>query len=640
MISHGTGPAAKAAHDESSLVLNTPWDQRILPTGFGIDERGVYFQPEEQDSVAIEVTSAPLIVDCLFRKQDNEDWSLALTWQTLDGRPAHAVVSFSVVTTKRATLIETLARGGLLVLDEGYFRQYLTDSIRDPNLPQHWGVTQLGFATVPVDADTPIACFVLPDQTLYHDPDAIPASVQLLPDARSPAHAAYSASGTLDEWQTMMDATRGNHLLTFTLATSFAGTLLEVSGVESGGFNLSGPTSCGKTTALQVSASVWGSGAATNQASRTGTLINTWHTTNNALESLAQAHSGMPLLLDEIGSHTSGALPIYALFAGQGKGRMSGSGGLRDRATWQTLLLSTGEIDLDQHLQRQRSGKQTVDPGERNRLLNIPIDDLSPRRDPSKVEALKRDCGRLFGTAGPAFVQGILNVFEGDAEVFRATLQSQVEQERNDFCIALEAEGWTLDTSHRRVIPRFALISVAGQWAAAPSIGVLPHTADEIRASIYAVMQAWLSGQTFQTQDEQVIATFREYVQCHEGQMRSTANPDRMPSPCAGFRDPRHRDGPRLLLNETQFKTICAGLNPKSAQATLKRAGILHTHDDQCKAKVSIQEFGINRTRFYWLKLDQLLADPTLDDPTDENAPSPRPVVVPLHRDQTQSVRF
>lgn len=137
MISHGTGPAAKAAHDESSLVLNTPWDQRILPTGFGIDERGVYFRPEGQDSVAIEVTSAPLIVDCLFRKQDNEDWSLALTWQTLDGRPAHAVVSFSVVPTKRATLIETLARGGLLALDEGYFRQYLTDSIRDPNLPQH-----------------------------------------------------------------------------------------------------------------------------------------------------------------------------------------------------------------------------------------------------------------------------------------------------------------------------------------------------------------------------------------------------------------------------------------------------------------------------------------------------------------------
>lgn len=242
-------------------------------------------------------------------------------------------------------------------------------------------------------------------------------------------------------------------------------------------------------------------------------------------------------------------------------------------------------------------------------------------------------------------MQCILTFFKGDANDLRKNLQAQVAELRDHFCAELEAEGRTLDTAHRRVIPRFALIAVAGQWAAAENCGVLPHTSEEILASVKAVMRAWLDGQPFETQDDQVIATFREYVQCHEGQMRSTENPDRIPSLSAGFIDRRHPQGPRLLLNDTQFKTACAGLNLKSAQVTLKRAGILHTNDDQFKTKVSIREFGIKNMRFYWLKLNVLLNDPTqaddlAEDLTNERVSGPVRVVNRVPYDEEGNVRF
>lgn len=80
-----------------------------------------------------------------------------------------------------------------------------------------------------------------------------------------------------------------------------------------------------------------------------------------------------------------------------------------------------------------------------------------------------------------------------------------------------------------------------------------------------------------------------------------------------------------MLLNQTQFEAACGELNPRSAQAALKSSGLLHTHDDQFKAKVSVPELGLNKVRFYWLKLDKLLNDATVDAVPDAE-PAPRAV--------------
>lgn len=50
----------------------------------------------------------------------------------------------------------------------------------------------------------------------------------------------------------------GTSRLVFAVACAFAGPLLRPAGMESGGFHLRGDSSCSKTTALRLAASVYG----------------------------------------------------------------------------------------------------------------------------------------------------------------------------------------------------------------------------------------------------------------------------------------------------------------------------------------------------------------------------------------------
>ncbi|HOJ23186.1 MAG TPA: DUF927 domain-containing protein, partial [Armatimonadota bacterium] len=69
-----------------------------------------------------------------------------------------------------------------------------------------------------------------------------------------------------------------------------ASMLLEFSGIESGGINLKGSSSTGKTTALAAAASLFGGPS----------YVNRWRATSNGLESLAALHNDTLLILDEL----------------------------------------------------------------------------------------------------------------------------------------------------------------------------------------------------------------------------------------------------------------------------------------------------------------------------------------------------
>ena len=61
--------------------------------------------------------------------------------------------------------------------------------------------------------------------------------------------------------------------------------------MEGGGFSFEGGSSSGKTTALQVAASVWGGPG----------HVKSWRVTDNALEGVAALHNDGLLILDEVG---------------------------------------------------------------------------------------------------------------------------------------------------------------------------------------------------------------------------------------------------------------------------------------------------------------------------------------------------
>jgi hypothetical protein len=116
---------------------------------------------------------------------------------------------------------------------------------------------------------------------------------------------------------------------------------------ETGILHIFGTSSGGKTTTLQLVASLLGVGASTGNPD---SQIMSWRTTDNGLESPAEARRGSVLLIDELHmipdlKMLSGAL--YMLANGEGKSRMKADTSMRMRKSWKTQVLSTGERSVE-----------------------------------------------------------------------------------------------------------------------------------------------------------------------------------------------------------------------------------------------------------------------------------------------------
>lgn len=134
----------------------------------------------------------------------------------------------------------------------------------------------------------------------------------------------------------------GTSRLVFAVACAFAGPLLRPVGMESGGFHLRGDSSCSKTTALRLAASVCGG----------QNYMQRWRTTDNALEAIAAQHCDSLLILDEP-VQVEGKVAdecAHMLANEQSKARATCNGAARRRLTWRLLFLSAGELGLADHM--------------------------------------------------------------------------------------------------------------------------------------------------------------------------------------------------------------------------------------------------------------------------------------------------
>jgi len=123
---------------------------------------------------------------------------------------------------------------------------------------------------------------------------------------------------------------------------AFSGPLLAPLGQLGGGLHFRGASSSGKTTLLNLAASVWGDRQ----------LITQWRATTNGLEAIAATLNDMLLPLDEIAEILPRELhqAIYMLANGTGKARMTKEVVLADQARWRLALISSGEISVDEKL--------------------------------------------------------------------------------------------------------------------------------------------------------------------------------------------------------------------------------------------------------------------------------------------------
>jgi putative DNA primase/helicase len=370
-------------------------------------------------------------------------------------------------------------------------------------------------------------------------------------------------------------------------------------------------TSNGKTIVLQLAATVFGNGA---RASRGGlpTAVQSWHGTANAIEAQTAANSGILDIRDEVGVNRGHVSP-YSQAGGQGKGRAKADGSLQDGRSWSTQILSSGEISMAEHIE-STTGRSMMG-GEAVRMIGVQSGGLLNCCSLEVVDALKENCGRYYGVAGPAFAQWVLNRFDGNADALSQQLTGEVDLIRDQLCDEVRAAGQTLQNEHVRVMRSFALQAAAGCWAV--QAGILPLSEDEVMDAVRQVRDAWLGGLSSVSVGAKGIQKVRDYVQARRGQMLAVGSA-RERNFVPGM-DPGILHDGCVLLTQATFEDVCGGLDADLVVTALEASGILKRKDDQRKAQVSIAKLGVTKQRFYVLDLVRLFGQQEDTSETEED---------------------
>jgi putative DNA primase/helicase len=179
--------------------------------------------------------------------------------------------------------------------------------------------------------------------------------------------------GSLAAWQwEVAEAARGNPLLVTAMCAAFGSLLLGPSGEENSGIHIYGNSTSGKTTMLQVGASVLGGGGDPTEAPE-HSILHQWHGTPGGIEALAAMHHDQLLLINELGSGNPGGLGsiIYTITGGLRKSVLGPDRVLKHQDGFRTVTLSCAEEGIEGTLEQ---GSAPAKAGQLIRVLDIPVD--------------------------------------------------------------------------------------------------------------------------------------------------------------------------------------------------------------------------------------------------------------------------
>lgn len=156
---------------------------------------------------------------------------------------------------------------------------------------------------------------------------------------------AVQSHGNRLEWLSIARKIRqGNVMARIVLAASFASALVKPCGALPFFVHLwGGESGTGKTVALMLAASVWGS-------PEMGRYIQTFNSTVVGREKLAAFLNHLPLCVDELqlarDARGKVSFDVYALAEGVGRTRGTRAGGIDQTPTWANCTLTTGETPI------------------------------------------------------------------------------------------------------------------------------------------------------------------------------------------------------------------------------------------------------------------------------------------------------
>ncbi|MDY3682843.1 DUF927 domain-containing protein [Bilophila wadsworthia] len=405
----------------------------------------------------------------------------------------------------------------------------------------------------------------------------------------------YTTSGTRESWEELARLCVGNTRLVFALCAAFAGPLLRLADVEGGGFSFEGGSSCGKTTCLQVAASVWGGPA----------HMRPWRATDNGLESVCVLHNDNLLILDEVGQVSANVLSEcgYLIANGIGKTRSGKDSALRKSHTWRLLFLSSGEIGFAEKLS-ERGLKARA--GQEVRFVGIPTDagmmsELHGLPDAGALSnRLKELAGQHYGHAGRAFLQWLTDNRQDIADGVGESLTTG----ENRLCPPDATE------QVRRVARRFCLVAYAGKLT--QLAGVIPPEMD-VEAAVRSCFNDWLEvrGGAGAGEDAAILSAVRLFIEQHgASRFQDMDNPAATCINRVGFRRATGSGIEYAILPESFKSEVVKGYSERRAARVLTNAGWLE-RGPQGRMKTRRALPGIGRQACYVLTI------PEDEEPTD-----------------------
>ncbi len=479
---------------------NAPADTPELPqTRFHLTDSGVWWFGKNDtgtDAPPLWICSK-LEITAVTRDAKNESWGRLLEFDDLDGEHHTWAMPMELLKGDGAEYRGVLLSMGLQMSTMQKARNLLTQYIQTADIDMcarcvertgwHGGV------------------FVMPGRAIGQSFERI------LYQSANAAPSTFKVKAKLVDWQRNVAALCvGNSRLVFAASTAFAAPLLDITGMESGGFHYRGDSSTGKTTALRVAASVWG-----------GTeYLHRWRATDNGLEALAAQHSDCLLVLDDLSQVDPKAAGevAYMLANGSGKARANRTGTLRDTASWRLLFISSGEAGLAEHMAQANKKPKA---GQEIRLLDIPADagagydlfDTLHHYASGSVfsNALKEAALKYYGTPAIAYLEKLV--------MHLADVPGAVKRAQSVF-IAKHLTDEAGGQAHRAAL-RFALVGAAGELAT--MWGITGWLAGEAMQAAEICFKAWLAqrGGAGNQESSAMLAQVRRFFEMH-GEARFT----------------------------------------------------------------------------------------------------------------------
>ena len=587
-----------AEKERGGLHVKPKKKQPSQSSNFTVNDKGVYYCPTSDNGEPVTPLRLCDRLDIIARTRNKQstNWGVLVTFKDLDGKLVeHNIPARLFATEGGAEVIRGLLDLGLNTVPGSATRRLLIEYLQTDSTDQRITlVNKLGWFD---DA------FLLPGEVIGE-----PKEPLYFLDTGGASK--IEQKGSLEQWQEHVSQyCIDNPRLLFAVSAAFAAPLLELTGSETTGFHYYGSSSEGKSMAVEMACSVYGS----------PNYKRSWRSTDNALEATAANHSDCLLVLDEIAEcdpRISGEA-IYMLGNGKGKARANDRGGSNNNtAEWRLLFLSTGEKTLAQHL---ADANKTITAGMDMRLLCIVsnagkglgiYNTLHGFNGGAALSDHIRSKAAIY--YGVPFITFLNKLLAGD-------LRKKLPARINDAKLAFAQDNLTTLASGQdsRAADKFALVGLAGELATHFGITGWPKGAANEAAKV--CFEAWLEqrggeGSLESKQIIQQIALFFErygesrFTRWDNEEPRVDEHVPRTDNRC-GFRKTevmfKHgRDESTettyYVLPESFRSEICKGLNFKTVLKLLRELGAIEcSKDNKSSIPYRLPGYGKKKQRCY-----------------------------------------